>query len=84
MSKTGFNDPIAAKPPKAGKKTPWSFDCPKYDDRTQIRAGSTWGVGHKNPVGHEGNPKKEAATLPFGRPKTLSVHEHSELVDLEQ
>lgn len=72
--KTGFNDPIAPKPGKE-KKSPWDFRCPSYDERSScyVNAGSHYGVGHKQPVGHEGNPKSRASTLPFGRINTLET-----------
>jgi len=72
--KTGFNDPIARKQGKT-KKSPWDFRCPPYDERTScyVDAGSHYGIGHKQPVGHEGNPKQTAPTLPFGRVKTMDV-----------
>lgn len=69
---TGFNDPIKSKKHKE-MKSPWNFDCPKYDERSScyVNAGSHYGVGHRQPVGHAGEPKKEVSTLPFGRPKTM-------------
>jgi hypothetical protein len=72
--KTGFKDPIAPKPGKQ-KKSPWDFTAPVYDDRTScyVNAGSHYGVGHRNPVGHEGNPKETVPTLPYGRPNTMVV-----------
>lgn len=69
-----MKDPIAR--PK-GKRinSPWNFDCPPYDERTScyVDAGSHYGVGHKQPVGHEGNPKMRVPTLPYGRVKTMEV-----------
>ena len=72
--RTGFSDPIARKPGKQ-KKSPWDFRCPPYDERTScyVNAGTHEGVGHRQPVGHEGNPKTRAATLPYGRVNTLDV-----------
>ncbi len=74
--KTGFHDPIEK---KAGKKmkSPWDFTAPDYDERSScyINAGSHYGVGHKQPVGHEGNPKAESSALPRGRVKTMEVEE---------
>lgn len=74
--KTGFHDPIAPKPGKT-KKSPWDFRCPPYDERTScyVDAGSHYGIGHRQPVGHEGNPKSRAPTLPYGRVNTLQVDE---------
>ncbi len=74
--KTGFKDPIAV---KEGKKinSPWNFDCPTYDERTScyVNAGSHYGVGYRQPVGHEGNPKSTAPTYPLGKVKTMKVDE---------
>lgn len=74
--KTGFKDPIAAKEGKK-MKSPWDFTCPEYDERSScyVNAGSHFGVGHKQPVGHEGNPKFSAPTLPQGKVKTMQVDE---------
>jgi hypothetical protein len=74
--KTGFHDPIAV---KGGKKmkSPWNFDAPDYDERSScyVNAGSHYGVGHKQPVGHEGNPKESAEVLPKGRVATMTTDE---------
>ena len=74
MSRTGFKDPIA---PPAGKskKSPWDFTCPKYDERTScyVNAGSHYGVGYRNPIGHKGDPKSKVPTMPFGRVDTMDV-----------
>jgi hypothetical protein len=71
--KTGFNDPIAPKGNSKSMKSPWNFDQPHYDNRSScyVNAGSHYGVGHKQPVGHEGNPSENAKTLPKGRVKTM-------------
>jgi len=81
--KTGFNDPISIrnqKPedkPKDGKNSPWDFTCPQYDQRSScfVNAGTHYGIGHKTPVGHEGNAKQRVPTMPFGRPNTMEVDE---------
>jgi hypothetical protein len=81
--KSGFKDPTAIKKqdpmdkPKDGKKSPWDFTCPQYDERTScfLNAGTHYGVGHKQPVGHEGNPKQRVEVLPFGKPTTMQVDE---------
>lgn len=74
--KTGFKDPIEV---KEGKKikSPWNFDAPPYDERTScyVNAGSHYGVGHRQPVGHSGNPKSTSPVLPKGRPNTMEVDE---------
>jgi hypothetical protein len=72
--KSGFKDPIAV---KEGKKikSPWNFDAPSYDERTScfVNAGTNYGVGHKQPVGRQGNPKSEVDVLPKGRVKTMET-----------
>jgi|BogFormECP03_OM2_1039629.scaffolds.fasta_scaffold00001_42 hypothetical protein len=72
--KTGFNDPIA---PKSGKKkkSPWDYQCPEYDERSScyVHAGSNFGIGHRNPIGHDGAVKQRVATMPFGRVNTMQV-----------
>lgn len=76
MKKTGFKDPIAVKK----RKTSSSFKAPTKEEATTGRymeAGDDYGIGHKSPVGHEGNPKKNAPTLPFGRVKTLRTNEEN-------
>lgn len=81
--KSGFKDPTAIKKqtpedkPKNGKGIEWDFRCPQYDERSScfVNAGTKYGVGHRQPVGREGNPKMRADTLPFGRPNTMEVDE---------
>lgn len=81
--KSGFNDPTAIKKqtpadkPKDGKNSPWDFRCPQYDERSScyVNVGTHYGVGHKNPVGHDGPAKQRVATMPFGRPGTMEVDE---------
>lgn len=74
MAKTGFKDPIAP-PATKTKKTPWNFTAPCYDERTScyVDAGSHYGIGHKNPVGHKGAVKQRVDTMPFGRPNTMQT-----------
>lgn len=77
--KSGFSDPIAVKSqrpqdkPENGKNSPWNFSCPQYDQRSSnfVNAGQHQGVGHRTPVGREGNPKMDAPTLPRGKSKTM-------------
>lgn len=81
--KTGFKDPAAIKnqrpedKPKEGKNSPWDYRCPQYDERSScfINAGTKYGVGHRQPVGHEGNPISRVPTMPFGRVPTMEVDE---------
>lgn len=83
MVKSGFNDPIKIKKqhpedhPKDGKNTPWEHKQPQYDERSScyVNAGTHYGIGHKQPVGHSGNPKMRVPTLPFGRPSAMEVDE---------
>lgn len=81
--KSGFSDPIAIKKQKPldkpvdGKKSPWDFECPQYDQRSGncVNAGTHYGVGHNQPVGRAGNPLQDARTLPRGNPKTMKDDE---------
>ena len=81
--KSGFSDPTAIKKqnpkdhPIEGKKSPWDFRCPQYDERSScyVNAGTHYGTGHRQPVGHEGNPKERATTLPYGRINTMEIDE---------
>lgn len=73
MRKSGFKDPCAPKQEKGIKPQEtnigFNFTCPEYDERTScfINAGTHYGVGHRQPVGHEGEPAKEVAVLPHNR-----------------
>ena len=81
--KSGFKDPIAIKKqdpkdkPVDGKNSPWDFRCPQYDQRSScfVNAGTKYGVGHKQPIGHKENPKQRVPVLPFGRVNTMKVDE---------
>lgn len=81
--KSGFSDPTAIKnqkpqdKPVYGKNSPWDFTCPQYDQRSScfVNAGTHYGVGHKQPVGHECNPKEKVSTLPLGRVQTMQINE---------
>jgi hypothetical protein len=81
--KSGFTDPISIKNQKPkdkpidGKKSPWDFTCPQYDQRSScyVNAGTHYGVGHRQPVGHKGNPKTIVSVLPQGRFKGMEVDE---------
>ena len=74
--KTGFHDPIAPKPGKT-KKSPWDFRAPEYDERSScyVDAGSHYGVGHKQPVGHSEKPKQRVSVMPFGKVATMKTDE---------
>jgi hypothetical protein len=86
--KTGFHDPIKVKQDKK-IKSPWNFDCPVYDERSScyVNAGSHYGTGHNQPVGHKGNPKTSSPALPQGRVNTMKTDEvpHRNLrIELEE
>ncbi len=78
-AKSGFSDPIKIKEqreedkPVDGKKSPWDFRCPQYDQRSSnfINAGTHYGSCHKQPIGHMGNPSTKAACLPMDGVKTM-------------
>jgi len=77
--KSKFADPIRIKnqnekeQPKDGIKSPWDFRCPQYDQRSSnfVNAGTHYGVGHRQPIGHQGDPKQIVDVLPQGRKNTL-------------
>ena len=77
-TKSGFSDPARIKDqnpeckPEDGVKSPWDFRCPQYDQRSSnfVNAGTHYGVGINQPVGHTGNPKRMVSTLPQGRVNT--------------
>lgn len=79
--KTGFRDPITpkhVKPPHKpvdGKNSPWDYRAPQYDQRSScfVSAGDSYGVGHRQPVGHKGIPKDKV--IPTGRVDTLRTYE---------
>lgn len=76
---SGFADPDRIKyqkekcKPEDGKKSPWDFRCPQYDQRSSnfINAGTHYGVGITQPVGHKGDPKQRVDVMPFGRVNTM-------------
>ncbi len=79
--KSGFKDPIAIKDQKPmdkpidGKKSPWDFTCPQYDQRSScfVNAGTHYGVGRNQPVGSETHKKSDV--IPMGRVNTMRVDE---------
>ena len=81
--KSGFSDPARIKSqrpedkPKNGKNSPWDFRCPQYDERCSnfVNAGTHYGVGVRNPIGHTGEAKQRVATMPFGRVNTMQIEE---------
>lgn len=56
--KEHFKDPIKPKVEPKG---------PKYDERCGEFVGvkRDWGVAHKQPVGHDGKPKRTVPTMPM-------------------
>jgi hypothetical protein len=80
-SASGFSDPDKIKSqrpedkPKDGKKSPWDFTCPQYDQRSSnfVNAGTHYGVGINQPVGHFGNPKDEVSVLPCDRRRVTTM-----------
>lgn len=74
-----FADPIKIKnqnkdcQPEDGVKSPWDFRCPQYDQRSSnfINAGTHYGIAHRQPVGHKGDPKQVVDVLPQSRHNTL-------------
>jgi hypothetical protein len=81
-AKSGFSDPTKIKTqveedePKDGKNSPWDFRCPQYDQRSSdfVNAGTHFGVGIRQPVGHDGNATQGSA-VPKGRVTTMRVDE---------
>lgn len=65
------------KPQDAKPETIWDFRCPQYDQRSScfINAGTHYGVGINQPVGHKGNPKEKVDVLPMGRVSTMRTDE---------
>ena len=78
-AKSGFADPARIKEqnpkdkPKDGVGITWDYRCPQYDQRSSnfINAGTHYGIGINQPVGHKGNPKPKVDVLPYGRVDTL-------------
>jgi hypothetical protein len=63
--------------PENGKNSPWDFRCPQYDQRSScfVNAGTHYGTGINQPVGHLGKPKSKVDCLPMGRVNTMRVDE---------
>jgi hypothetical protein len=78
-AKSGFADPDRIKnqdpkcKPEDGKNSPWDFRCPHYDQRSScfVNAGTHYGIGINQPIGHKGNPKERVDVLPYGRVNTM-------------
>lgn len=82
-SKSGFSDPTIIKEqrekdePLNGKKSPWDYICPQYDQRSSVfvNAGTHYGVAHKQPIGHEGNPKSIVDVMPMDGARSMRTDE---------
>jgi hypothetical protein len=82
-SNSHFADPCKIKSqrpedkPKDGKNSALDFRCMQYDQRSSnfVNAGTNYGISHRQPIGHSGNPKERVDCLPFGRPETMRVDE---------
>jgi hypothetical protein len=80
-SKSGFADPARIKEqreldkPVDGKKSPWDFRCPQYDQRSSnfINAGTYYGKGVNQPVGSFEHTMNGA--VPVGRVNTMRTDE---------
>jgi hypothetical protein len=76
-----FYDPIKIKnqnpedKPKNGVKSPWDFRCPQYDQRSSnfVNAGTHYGVGHRQPIGHLEPPKELVPCLPKNIVQTMQI-----------
>lgn len=74
-AKSGFKEPNRIKTqvqecePEDGKDSPFDFRCPQYDQRSSsfINAGTHYGTGINQPIGHMGNPKRDVDVLPRDR-----------------
>lgn len=69
-----FKDPIKINDGKK-IKSPWNYKAPPYDERSScyINAGSHYGVGKTQPIGHDGKPKSIDSIIP--RTHTSKKHE---------
>lgn len=69
--KTGFKDPIEPRQKKEGE-TPWNWKCPAYDERSScyMQAGTDYGVGFNQPVGHKGSATMKGG-VPSGARTTM-------------
>lgn len=63
--KTGFKGPLQPKQTQR-KEAPWDFRMPEYDERTScyVNAGSHYGIGQRQPVGHMTGAKNVVEALP--------------------
>ena len=67
-----FDDPTKIKKqkpkdqPEDGKNSPWDYRCPQYDQRSSrfLNAGTDYGIGFAQPIGHTGKAKQTVSVLP--------------------
>jgi hypothetical protein len=77
MKSSGFKAPLGLKKEEGikpqEKNIGFDFTCPEYDERTScfINAGTHYGVGYRQPVGHTDGAKMDVPVLPRTR---KSVH----------
>jgi hypothetical protein len=86
--KTGFKNNLEVKT-QENKNAPWNFYAPPYDERTScyVNAGSHYGVGNRQPVGNEGEPKMRVPCLPYGRVDTIETRkilDKNEEIDIKR
>lgn len=79
--KSGFKDLTEIKKqepkdhPQNGKKSPWDFHCPQYDERSScfVNTGTHYGIGHKQPIGSKNH--KNGYAVPVGKSNTMRIDE---------
>ena len=78
-----FKDPIKIKnqKPQDEKKSPWSFKCPQYDNRSScfIKAGTDYGMGFRQPIGSTDAPKSKVDVLPKNGALRMEVKDNLEI-----
>ena len=83
--KTGFKDRDRIKkqlpkdkPVDGAVSLGMDFRCPQYDQRSSVfvNAGTYYGKGIRQPIGHNGEAKMDADCLPFGHVDTMRTHIH--------
>ena len=61
-------------------KSPFNFEAPPYDQRSScfVNAGQKHGVGHRQPIGHDGQPKDKVPCMPM-ESKTIMDYQNRSL-----
>lgn len=62
--------------PRDGKNDPfWDFRAPQYDQRHScfIKAGTDYGTGYVQPIGHQGHAKSTVPCLPVNTARTIRL-----------